>query len=146
MTGDIFSSVCPVRFAPPFDATRYNVIQVDPPQDGGRAWWLYNTQGQAVSFEDATGRWHWLNTLPTGTPNVWLPGEAAWRKYEADGLGRAVWVQPTGAYDAYPLGFEVVHDPPGNPVRLQLFRSLIPANTTQPGTEAGQFWQNLGNA
>lgn len=139
--GDIFSSACPIRYAPPFDVARYNVVQVNP--DDGSANWLYSRRGQAVSYDDGTGRAHWLNVLPTGTPNV-FPPPTNWRKYQADGAGRAVWVQPSGAFDAYPLGFQVVHDPPGNPAHVRLFTSLIPANTTQPGTEGGQFWRDDG--
>ena len=126
--GDVFSSACPKLFAAPFDETRYATIQVN--EETGETFWLYNTQGQAVSYNG----FHWLNTLPTGTPNV-FPPPTNWRKYEADGEGRAIWNQPSGAYDAYPAGFTVVHD--GG-----LYRSLIEANTTTPAA-GSQWWEQL---
>ncbi len=39
--------------------------------------------------------------------NVWTP-PVAWREIVAEGY--PAWVQPTGAHDAYPLGFRVTHN------------------------------------
>jgi len=141
-SGDVFSSACPIRYAPSFDVERYNVVQVNP--DDGSAWWLYNTQGQVVSYDDGSGRAHWMNTLPTGTPNV-FPPPTNWRKYETDGEGRALWVQPSGAFDAYPQGFRVVHDPPSLPSQARVFESLVAANVWEPGT-SDTLWSDLGKA
>lgn len=143
VSGDVFSSACPIRWAPPFDADRYNVVQVHP--DDGAAWWLYNTQGQVVSYDDGSGLAHWMNTLPTGTPNV-FPPPTNWRKYEADGEGRALWVQPSGAFDAYPAGFTVVHDPPGNPAQDRVFVSQVDANVWEPGVVGSDIWLDVGKA
>ena len=49
--------------------------------------------------------------------NVWTP-PTAWREVVAQGY--PAWVQPTGAHDAYPLGFRVSHN--------------------------GQNWENTGSA
>jgi hypothetical protein len=67
--------------------------------------WLYNTQGQYVAHNGKI----WTNLLPTGTPNVWEPGVANWREYQL-GEQYTIWIQPTGAFDAYPLGYRVEHD------------------------------------
>lgn len=48
------------------------------------------------------------------------------------------WRQPTGAHDAYPLGWETIHDG-------RLWRSLIPANVTVPGSDE-RWWNDLGPA
>lgn len=45
------------------------------------------------------------------------------------------WVQPTGAHDAYPLGYQVVHN-------QIVWESLIPANTTTPGSDP-RWWKDL---
>lgn len=45
------------------------------------------------------------------------------------------WVQPTGAHDAYPLGYKVLKDD-------SIWESLIPANTTVPGTDP-RWWKDL---
>jgi hypothetical protein len=97
-----------------------------PAADGS---WFYNTEGQLTWHNDRA----WRNLSPTGTPNVWEPGVANWREYPLED-GVPVWLQPTGALDAYPVGFEVKHE--GGK-----YRSLIPANTTLP-TNA-QFWEVL---
>lgn len=54
------------------------------------------------------------------------------------GLGRKpgeAWVPPTGAHDAYPRGWTVTHDG-------TLYESLIPANTTVPGSDP-RWWRDL---
>ena len=53
-------------------------------------------------------------------------------------LGRAPgdeWVQPTGAHDAYPRWWEVTYEG-------TLYTSLIPANTTTPGSDP-RWWKDL---
>jgi hypothetical protein len=47
----------------------------------------------------------------------------------------AAWVQPTGAHDAYPLGWTVVKD-------AKTWESLIPANVTVPGSDP-RWWKDL---
>ena len=90
--------------------------------DGDGGWyWMYNVEGLLV--------WHdgkaWRNLSPTGTPNVWAP-PTLWREYPLTPGGIPIWVQPTGAYDAYPLGFVVAH----NGVE---YISDIAANVWEPG-------------
>jgi hypothetical protein len=52
--------------------------------------------------------------------NVWAPDVSGWRERPKPGDGPPAWLQPTGAHDAYPLGFIVTHN--------------------------GQTWQNTGSA
>lgn len=110
-----------------WDASKATTMQSDG--DGG-FFWFYNTQGQLT--------WHqgrvWRNLLPDGTPNTNEPGVANWREYPLEN-GVPVWLQPTGAFDAYPVGFIVKH----NGGRYQ---SVIPANTTTPGTDE-RWWTEL---
>jgi len=41
--------------------------------------------------------------------NVWEPGVSAWHDApQIEGV-LPIWVQPTGAHDTYPLGFELIH-------------------------------------
>jgi hypothetical protein len=47
----------------------------------------------------------------------------------------AAWVQPTGAHDAYPLGWTVTRD-------AKTWESLIPANVTVPGSDV-RWWKDL---
>jgi hypothetical protein len=63
--------------------------------------------------------------------NVW---PTSYRAYWEDlGGGIPIWVQPTGAHDAYPLNFVVSH----NGVT---YRSTIPANVTVPGENVVFGW------
>jgi hypothetical protein len=55
--------------------------------------------------------------------NVWQP-PVNWREVVTDGY--PAWVQPTGAVDAYPLGFRVAHSG-------QNWESNTPANVWEPG-------------
>lgn len=83
--------------------------------------WLYNTQGQHVFHNGKV----WTNLLPAGTPNVWEPGVANWREYQV-GERYTLWVQPTGAFDAYPQGFRVEHNG-------KEWESDVNANVWEPG-------------
>lgn len=56
--------------------------------------------------------------------NVNTPGVANWREYVA--AGYPAWLQPTGAGDAYPVGFRVTH-------LGQNWRNTSPANVFAPG-------------
>ena len=58
--------------------------------------------------------------------NVWEPGVASWREVAPEGENPA-WVQPTGAHDAYPMGFLATHVD-------KLWRSDRDANVWEPGT------------
>ena len=51
----------------------------------------------------------------------------------------SVWVQPTGAHDAYPVGYKVKHQINGKDV---VWESLIVANTTIPGSDP-RWWKDL---
>ena len=53
-------------------------------------------------------------------------------------LGRSPgedWIQPTGAHDAYPRWWEVKHNE-------KFYTSLIPANTTTPGSDP-RWWKEI---
>lgn len=64
------------------------------------------------------------------TQSDWTPDitPALWAIKSAPGV-IAVWVQPTGAHDAYAIGDKVQWPDGGN-----LWESTIAANTTEPGT------------
>lgn len=42
--------------------------------------------------------------------NVWEPGVSGWREIVAEDEAPALWVQPTGAHDAYQKGDRVTYD------------------------------------
>jgi hypothetical protein len=96
-----------------------------PAEDGSYA---YQTQGQVVFY----GGKIWRNLLPTDTPNV-FPPPTNWREYPM-GVEHPVWVQPSGAFDAYPLDFVVEHDG-------VVWGSAVPANVWEPGV--GAEWTDL---
>ncbi len=56
--------------------------------------------------------------------NVSTPGTANWREYVTTGY--PAWLQPSGAGDAYPVGFRVTH-------LGQNWQNTSPANTNAPG-------------
>jgi hypothetical protein len=67
----------------------------------------------------------------------WHPFEAVslYRRYRAPGEVHE-WTQPTHAENSWPLNARVSH-------AGTVWKSLIPANTTEPGTQGGaQFWQD----
>lgn len=88
------------------------------PNDGS---YRYVTQGELTWFNGRA----WRNLLPDGSPNVWEPGVANWRDYPL-GDEHPIWVQPSGAFDAYPVGFVVEHDG-------SVWESDTPANVWEPG-------------
>lgn len=49
----------------------------------------------------------WVSLTPA---NVWEPGVSGWREYTKDGDMPSVWLQPTGAHDAYSIGDRVTFD------------------------------------
>ena len=57
--------------------------------------------------------------------NVWVPGVSGWREVVEEG-GVPMWVQPTGAHDAYALGSVVTHNG-------STWTSTVNANTWEPG-------------
>ena len=69
----------------------------------------------------------WRSLVPA---NVWEPGVSGWRKFgiiAPDGSSAPpMWIQPTGAHDAYALGALVTHN-------NQVWRSIISANVWEPG-------------
>lgn len=125
--GHGFDAAFPERFCRViWDADTSTTEQVG--EDG--AFWRHNAAGQLVFHNGKI----WRNLLPTGTPNVWEPGVANWRNVPVDGSA-PVWQQPTGAGDAYAIDVVVIHE------GLQ-YRSLIPANTTTPGSD-DRWWELL---
>jgi hypothetical protein len=63
----------------------------------------------------------WRSTTPD---NVWEPGVSGWHDQPA--AGDPMWVQPTGAHDAYPQGARVTHNG-------QTWVSRVNANVWEPG-------------
>jgi hypothetical protein len=59
--------------------------------------------------------------------NVWEPGVANWAESVAPGGGYPLWVQPTGATDAYHIGDKVHYMP-----TVKNYESLIDGNTWSP--------------
>jgi hypothetical protein len=100
----------PEKFAPPWQ-------QPQPDPETGE--WSSYPKG-AVVFHDG----HlWKSTTAN---NVWMPGVSAWHpEPEIEGVLPA-WIQPTGAHDTYPMGFEVEHNG-------QVWVSDHPANVWEPG-------------
>jgi hypothetical protein len=112
-----------------WDAATAQTMQ---PDGAGNFYWLHNTLGKLV-FHNAK---MWRNLSPTGTPNVWEP-PTNWREYPM-GTEHPLWVQPVGSVDAYPLDFVVEHDG-------KVWKSLVPANAWQPGTNA-TLWEDISPA
>ncbi len=100
------------------------------PDDGS---YFYATQGQLTWYDAGTGARAWRNLLPTGSPNV-FPPPTNWREYPM-GAEHPLWVQPTGAFDAYPAGFVVEHN-------AAVWESVIDANTTEPGLD-DRWWREV---
>ena len=57
--------------------------------------------------------------------NTWKPGVTGWREVVEEG-GVPMWIQPTGAHDAYKKGDQVSHNG-------DTWTSTIDANTWKPG-------------
>ena len=74
----------------------------------------------------------WESTVAN---NVHAPGVSGWREKVADG-GRAAWVQPAGAHDAYRLDAEVTHNG-------RAWLNTYPSNSYEPGVYG---WTDLGPA
>jgi hypothetical protein len=84
----------PERFAPPW------VMPAPDPETGV---WSSYPKGTLAYHEGHLWR-------STTDGNVWEPGISAWHpESEIEGILPA-WIQPTGAHDSYPMGFEVAHD------------------------------------
>ena len=98
-----------------------------PAQDGS---YFYDTQGMLT--------WHqgkaWRNLLPDGNPNVFAP-PTNWREYPM-GDEYPMWVQPSGAFDAYPVGFAVEHNG-------SVWVSNTPANVWEPGAAGITQWDEV---
>ena len=79
-----------------------------------------------TSYPKGAVVWHagrmWKSTVDG---NVWEPGVSAWHDAPKGG-GAPVWVAPTGAHDAYPLGFVVLHNE-------QVWVSVVADNVWEPG-------------
>lgn len=70
----------------------------------------------------------------------WEPGgegtESLYTHIAVTPSGWEVWQQPTGAHDAYALGYIVLDEEDGN-----TYRSLIDGNVWGPPHEQPQFWE-----
>jgi hypothetical protein len=98
----------------------------------------YYAQGARVTHNGST----WVSTTPV---NVWEPGVFGWTE-EAGGAPTA---EPwslgggTGTAGSYNLNDEVTHPNAQDSGNVWLFRSKIPANTTEPGTDGTfhRWWE-----
>ena len=109
----------PERFAPPWQT---------PAPDIETGVWSSYPKGVVVAHAGSL----WRSTMDG---NVWEPGVSAWHP-ESDIEGVLPdWVQPTGAHDVWPLDAEVTH-------AGKRWRSLVPANVWEPGTNA-TLWLDL---
>ena len=121
---------------------------VEPPQS-------FDPWSQPAGAHDAYRRNTYVahngkNWLATVDYNVWEPGIYGWAEYGAEpGPYPPIWVQPTGAHDAYAIGAHVEHT---NANRTEIYwESLIAANTTVPGDDGvppggpwyDRYWQPL---
>ena len=106
----------------------------EPPAEGPQPWVQpvpglikpYAAKAQ-VTHENQT----WRSLIGV---NVWEPGVYGWELLASAPTGPQPWVQPTGAHDAYAIGDEVTHTVSGRTTTI--WRSNIPANTTEPGTDS----------
>lgn len=64
----------------------------------------------------------WVSTV---TGNVWEPGVSGWMEHAEDD-SYPTWVQPSGAHDAYPRDYIVIHNE-------GVYRSTVNANVWEPG-------------
>lgn len=71
--------------------------------------------------------------VPVNTPPESVEARVAAVEAEVRALKVPEWKQPTGAHDAVPNGGERRHNG-------QVWRSLIPANTTTPGSDP-RWWE-----
>lgn len=105
--------------------------------------WVVNTAvavGDIRVFEGQSYR-----CLQAHTTQIdWTPPlvPALWVIVPKDGV-IPLWKQPTGAQDAYEIDAIVYWDNPNDSSNLWIYKSLIPANTTEPGRD-GTFdrWWN----
>lgn len=74
----------------------------------------------------------WYSIIPA---NVWEPGVSGWRIVPAEGEV-PMWVQPTGAHDAYKMGDIVFHNG-------KIWRSLHPANVWEPTPSNTTLWEEV---
>ena len=94
--------------------------------------------GERVSHNGST----WVSTLAV---NVWEPGVTGWTEEVVTGPTVERWSQGggTGTAGSYNLNDEVIWDRPQDGGNDWLFRSKIPANTTQPSRDAtfDRWWE-----
>lgn len=74
--------------------------------------------GWEVTYDDRL----WISLLHG---NVWEPGVSGWREVSADEEKPPLWVQPTGAHDAYQKGDRVTFDE-------HVWFSIVDANVWSP--------------
>lgn len=89
----------------------------------------YIKQGELTWHNDRA----WRNLMPDDNPNVWEP-PTNWREYPM-GTEHPIWIQPSGAVDAYPLDFVVEHND-------KAWVSITPANVWEPGAVGSEnLWK-----
>lgn len=122
------------------DVVDNEIVSSDPAQVVDRLLWVRDRPEWGAGIDAHLGMVvFWQGTLfrcvqshrtkidwtPDATPALWT------RYYEPDEV--PAWVQPTGAQDAWADGARVTH-------AGQTWRSLIPDNTTEPGSDP-RWWE-----
>lgn len=120
------------------DSTMMEIASLYPDYQVGRAYteidvikYGVNTDGEAQLYRVRKPHTSQADWPPDTTTDL----------YKAIGYtedGTAIWTQPLGAHDAYDIGDEVMYTGASYPQGM--YRSKIPANTTEPGSDV-RWWE-----
>ena len=120
-------SADPAEFAGMVAASGSTVQPMPPEGEQVSRGQVYDFEGTVyVCVQDHTR----MAFPPDQTPALFTPARS---QYDA-------WVQPTGAQDAYDIDDFVTHPNAQDGGTVWVFRSKIPANTTEPGTD-DRWWE-----
>lgn len=97
---------------------------------------------QVLTYDDAL-----ISVVQAHTSQIdWRPEDtpALYTVYRPPGYV-SVWVQPTGAQDAYAIGERVTHDRPSEGGAIWIFESKIDANVEEPGRDGtfDRWWEPI---
>lgn len=118
--------------------TDEEALEVATVYDAWKVGKAYKLDDLLLYGENAVGDPQLYRVISAHTSQAdWTP-DVAVSLYKAIGLdaeGHAVWAPPTGAHDAYNIGDIVNYNG-------DLYESLIPGNTTVPGTDE-RYWKKI---